>query len=81
MTRNEIKNNVFDKMCVIYNKLIIDYRTSTINKELVEINNEIDELSAFFENKKNVVNLLVTINDKYIMNEDIIRMIMNNYLY
>jgi hypothetical protein len=81
MTRNEIKNKVFDKICVIYNKLINDYHTSTINKELDEINNEIDELSVFFENKKDVVNLLVTINDKYIMNEDIIRMIMNNYLY
>ena len=72
---------VFDKICVIYNKLINDYHISTMNKELSEIENEIDELSAFFKNKKDVVNLLTTINDKYIMNEDIIRMIMNNYLY
>lgn len=81
MTRNEIKNKVFDKICVIYNKLINDYHTITMNKELDEIDNEIEELSAFFHDKKDVVNLLTTINDKYIMNEDIIRMIMNNYLY
>ena len=81
MTRNEIKNKVFDKICVIYNKLINDYHISTINKELDDIDNEIEELSAFFHDKKDVVNLLVTINDKYIMNEDIIRIIMNNYLY
>jgi hypothetical protein len=52
-----------------------------MNKELAEIENEIDELSVFFEDKTNVVNLLTTINDKYSMNEDVIRMIINNYLY
>ena len=81
MTRNEIKNKVFDKICVIYNKLINDYHTNTMNKELAEIENEIDELSVFFEDKTNVVNILTTINDKYNMNVDVIRMIMNNYLY
>lgn len=80
MTRNEIKNKVFDKICVIYNKLINDYHITTFNKELDEINNEIDELSAFFKNKKDIVNLLVSFNDKYNMNEDIIRMIIVNYL-
>ena len=44
MTRNEIKNKVFDKICVIYNKLINDYHISTINKELDDIDNEIEEL-------------------------------------
>ena len=42
---------------------------------------EIDELRMFFEDKKQAVNILTTINDKYIMNEDIIRIIINMYLH
>jgi hypothetical protein len=42
---------------------------------------EIEELSAYFEDKKQVVNLLSTITKKYCnANEDILREILNYYL-
>jgi hypothetical protein len=41
---------------------------------------ELDELSTFFENKKNVINLVTTLNNKYGLNEDIIGILINKYL-
>jgi hypothetical protein len=40
---------------------------------------ELEELSVFFDGKKNVINLLATLKGKYCMNDDIITMIYNNF--
>ncbi len=58
-TRAEIQNNVFDRMCIIYNKVIREYQESWITKELNEIENELNELSVIFEDKKNVLALSI----------------------
>jgi hypothetical protein len=43
---------------------------------------ELEELSVFFEDKKDVINIIIaTLNNNYINNDDIIRMIIVNYLY
>jgi len=63
----------FSHRSVIYKKIAIEYQLNKMEKEL-------EELSAFFEDKKNVINLLVPINDKYGLNEDIIRILINKYL-
>jgi hypothetical protein len=41
---------------------------------------ELDELSTFFEDKKNVINLVTILNNKYGMNDDILRVLITNYL-
>ena len=64
----------FSSRSVIYKNIAMENQVSKMEKEL-------DELSTFFEDKKRPVNILTTINDKYIMNEDIIRIIINKYLY
>ena len=64
----------FSSRSVIYKNIAMENQVSKMEKEL-------DELSTFFEDKKQAVNILTTINDKYIMNEDIIRIIINKYLY
>ena len=64
----------FSSRSVIYKNIAMENQVSKMEKEL-------DELSTFFEDKKRAVNILTTINDKYIMNEDIIRIIINKYLY
>lgn len=79
MTRAEIKNNVFDRMCAIYNKLVSDYHTSTMNKELEEMEKELDELSIIFEDKKNVFTLS-NLHDMNGMNNDILMIIYNNLI-
>ena len=58
----------------IFKNIAIEYQVNKMGKEL-------EELSAFFKDKKDVINILISINDKYIMNEDIIRVIINKYLY
>jgi len=63
----------FSHRSVIYKKIAIEYQLNKMEKEL-------EELSAFFEDKKNVINLLAPINDKYGLNEDIIRILINKYL-
>ena len=77
MTRAEIKNNVFDRMCVIYNRIISDYQESWMKKELDEIEKEIDVLSVIFEDKKNVF-ALASLNEDNVMNNDILMLIYNN---
>jgi hypothetical protein len=42
---------------------------------------ELNELSTYFEDKKDVVDLVATLNDKYYMNDDILSIIINNLLY
>jgi hypothetical protein len=79
MTRAEIKNNVFDRMSAIYNKLVNDYHTTTMNKELEEMEKELDDLSIIFEDKKNVFTLS-NICDKNGLNNDIQIIIYNNLI-
>ena len=64
MTRTEFRNKVFDKTCVIYNNIVIDYHLTLMEKEL-------DELSAFIENKKNIINLAILCCDNPNMNCDL----------
>ena len=64
MTRTEFRNKVFDKTCVIYNNLALDY-----NINLME--NELTELSAFIEDKKNIINLAILCCDNPNMNCDL----------
>jgi hypothetical protein len=73
MCRNDVKRGYFLSRSVIYRNIAIEYQVSKMEKEL-------DELSTFFEDKKNVVNLVTTLNNKYGMNEDILRILINNYL-
>jgi hypothetical protein len=70
MKRCEFRNNVFDKVCVINNNLVIDYLTSLIEKE-------INELSTIFEDKKNIINL-AALYDKDNMNSDLLMVMYNS---
>ena len=70
MGRYEVRAKLFEKKCVYYSNLVIDYCASLMEKEL-------DELSVIFEDKKNLVNL-TTFNDKKGMNGDILMIIYNN---
>ena len=72
--RSDVRLGYFLNRSVIYKNIAMENQVSKMEKEL-------DELSTFFEDKKRAVNILTTINDKYIMNEDIIRIIINKYLY
>jgi len=69
MSRYEIRAKIFDKKIIYYYNLVFDYLLSFMEKEL-------DELSAIFEDKKNVINLLV-LNDKEGMNCDLLMIIFN----
>ena len=73
MCRVDVRSGYFLSRSVIYRNIAIEYQVSNMEKEL-------EELSAYFEDKKNVSNLLVQINDKYGLNEDIIRILINKYL-
>ena len=72
--RNEIRFGYFRNRNGIYKNIAIEYQVSKMEKEL-------DELSTFFENKKKVVDLVETLNDKYIINNDILTIIINKYLH
>ena len=72
--RNFIRYGYFINRSVIYMNIAIEYQVSKMEKEL-------DELSAYFEDKKDVVDLLEILNDKYCMNDDILAIIINNLLY
>lgn len=75
MNRNDVSMGYFLNRSVIYENIAIEYQVSKMEDEL-------EELSAFFENKKQVVNLLSTITEKYgDANEDILRIIIHKYLY
>lgn len=50
--------------------IAIEYQVSKMEKEL-------DELSTFFEDKKNVVNLVDVIQEKYVIYSDILIIIYN----
>ena len=67
----------FETMRLAYNNLAIEH----LSKNMEGMSEEIDELHAFFEDKKQSINIISSINDKYIINEDITRFIINIYLY
>jgi hypothetical protein len=69
--------NNFETKRLAYNNLAIEH----LLKNMEGMSEEIEELQAFFVDKKQSVNIITSINDKYIMNEDIIRFIINTYLY
>ena len=76
-TNDIILFGLFENNCVIYNNLAIDY-----NVKMME--NELEELLEYFEDKKNVIDILTALtalNDKYSMNEDILAIIINKYLH
>lgn len=70
MLRYEVRSKIFEKKCVYYYTFIFDYFLNYMEKE-------VDELSAIFEDKKNIINLAV-LNDKEDINSDIIMIIYNN---
>jgi hypothetical protein len=64
MSRYEVRVKIFNKKSIYYYNIVLDYLLSFMEKEL-------EELSAIFEDKKNVINL-VALNDKEGMNSDIL---------
>ena len=68
--RNEIRFGYFRNRNGIYKNLTIEYQVSKMEKEL-------EELSAFFENMKNVITLVDVIQEKYMINSDILNIIYN----
>jgi len=66
-----VRVKTFLHRSVIYKNISIEYQVNKMEKEL-------EELSVFFDGKKNVINLLATLKGKYCMNDDIITMIYNN---
>ena len=74
MCRVDVRSGYFLSRSVIYRNIAIEYQVSKMEKEL-------EELSAYFEDKKEVINLVATLNDNFIMNDDILAIIINNFLY
>jgi len=75
MCRVDVRSGYFINRSVIYRNIAIEYQVSKMEKEL-------EELSVFFDYKKDVINIIIaTLNNNYIINDDIIRMIIVNYLY
>ena len=68
--RNEIRFGYFRNRNGIYKNLTIEYQVSKMEKEL-------EELSAFFENMKNVITLVDVIQEKYMINSDVLNIIYN----
>jgi hypothetical protein len=73
MCRNDVKRGYILSRSDIYKNIALEYQVNKIEKEL-------NELSTFFEDKKNIINLVTTLNNKYAMNDDILRILINNYL-
>ena len=70
--RYEVRAKLFEKKCVYYSNLVIDYCASLMEQEL-------DELSVIFEDKKNAVNLAI-LNDKEGMNSDLLMILYNHII-
>jgi hypothetical protein len=70
MKRCDIKYNTFGDICCLFNNLVIDYHAT-------KMENELDELTAFFDDKKNIVDL-IALNDKHKMNIDVLMIIYKN---
>ena len=73
MRRNELRFGYFLNRNGIYKNLAIEYQVSKMEKEL-------DELSAFFEDKKHILLNLAILNDKAGMNDNILTIIYNNLI-
>jgi len=73
MRRVDVRSGYFLSRSVIYRNIAIEYQVTKMEKEL-------DKLSTFFEDKKNVINLVTILNNKYGMNDDILRVLITNYL-
>jgi phosphopantetheine adenylyltransferase len=74
MYRNDVRLGYFLNRSLIYENIALEYEVSKMDKE-------IEELKAYFEDKKQVVDMLSTITDKYAnANEDILREIIVKYL-
>lgn len=71
---NHVRVKWFSHRSVIYKNIALEYQVSKMEKEL-------DELLTFFEDKKFIINLVAKLNDKYSMNNDILTIIINKYLY
>ena len=70
MRRNELRFGYFLNRNGIYKNLALEYQVYKMEKEL-------DELSAFFENMKNVITRVDVIQEKYMINSDILNIIYN----
>ena len=70
MCRNELRFGYFLNRNGIYKNLALEYQVSKMEKEL-------DELSAFFEDKKHILLNLAILNDKAGMNDNILTIIYN----
>jgi len=74
MYRNDVRLGYFLNRSVIYENIALEYEVAKMDKE-------IEELKAYFEDKKQVVDMLSTITDKYAnANQDILREIIVKYL-
>ncbi len=72
--RNFVRFGYFLNRSVIYKNIAIEYQVNKMEKEL-------EELSAYFEDKKDVLDLVAIFNENYSMNDDILAIIINNLLY
>ena len=72
MCRSDVILGYFPSRSVIYKNLALEYNVKNMEKEL-------EELSAFFEDKKIVVNLAV-IQEMYEMNSDVLMILYNSLL-
>ena len=73
MYRNDVRTGYFLNRNGIYKNLAIEYQVSKMEKEL-------DELSAFFEDKKHILLNLAILNDKAGMNDNILTIIYNKLI-
>ena len=72
MSRSDVRLGYFANRSVIYKNIALEYNVKNMEKEL-------DELWAFFEDKKNVINLAV-IQEMFEMNSDVLMIFYNTLL-
>ena len=72
MNRSDVRLGYFASRSVIYKNITLEYNVKNMEKEL-------DELSAFFEDKKHVINLAV-IQEMFEMNSDVLMIFYNTLL-
>ena len=68
--RNFVRFGYFINRSEIYMNIATEYQVSKMEKEL-------EELSTFFEDMKNVINLVDVLQEKYLINSDILTIIYN----
>ena len=72
MCRNDVRSGYFLSRSVIYRNIALEYNVTKMEEE-------IEELSTFFEDKKNVINLAI-IKEMYEMNSDVLTILYNTLL-